>query len=380
MFRLLLFVLLLVTGCTATRPSAPPSYGFVTRLGADTVAVEQISPTRDGFTVELVTRAPRTLVTTASLALDAHRRMTAYSARTVDPTTGAEVRREAIASEGDSLVVRVTTPDGARRTAVGWDTAALPFVEYAHFPFDVALSRGTTGPLPMLTERGALAFVVGRSGAGATLRHPFRGIMTVQTDAAGSLVSLDAGATTRKLSVTRTTAPDAAATARRWAALDLAGQGVGALSGRASVMFTLGEATVEIDHGQPALRGRDVWGGVVPWGQVWRTGADRATHVTTSRPLRLGEGPDALRLAPGAYTLFSVPTPDGGTLIVSRQTGQNGTAYDPAQDLGRVPMALRSLDSPVERLEIVIAGAPGDARLAIRWGTAERWVPLAVEN
>ncbi len=63
---------------------------------------------------------------------------------------------------------------------------------------------------------------------------------------------------------------------------------------------------------------------LVPWGALWRTGANRATHFTTDRTLQLRD----LTVPAGTYTLYTIPEPDGGPLIVNRQTGEGGTTYN----------------------------------------------------
>lgn len=84
---------------------------------------------------------------------------------------------------------------------------------------------------------------------------------------------------------------------------------------------------------------------------------------------------------PGRYTLFTLPQSDGGVLIVNRQTGQTGTAYDPAQDLGRVPMARSLLGETVEAFTIAVeANGPAAGRLVLRWDRDEFAVPFTVDG
>ena len=83
-----------------------------------------------------------------------------------------------------------------------------------------------------------------------------------------------------------------------------------------------------IDYGQPHARGREIFGGLVPYGEVWRLGANWATRLTLDFDVRFGE----LDVPRGEYTLFMLPRETGGELIVSRQTRQWGTDYDPAFD------------------------------------------------
>jgi hypothetical protein len=93
----------------------------------------------------------------------------------------------------------------------------------------------------------------------------------------------------------------------RWTEQDAAGRSVGALSGRARMTSNVGGATISLDYGTPSKRGRSIWGALVPFGAVWRTGANQATHFETDRDLVLGTGRDTLVVPTGRYTLFSIP-------------------------------------------------------------------------
>jgi hypothetical protein len=201
----------------------------------------------------------------------------------------------------------------------------------------------------------------------------------VQVDAQGRLLSLDAAGTTRKVIVSRVPWLDVEGPATRWAQADREGRGIGELSGRGREEATVAGARILVDYGQPQRRGRDIFPGVVRWGQVWRTGANRATHFSTDRALVLGDGTGTITVPAGEYTLFSIPEADGGWLIVNRQTGQNGTAYDSAQDLGRVRMRRATVREPVEVFTIRAETVCGDAGvLRLSWDTSEFTVPLRV--
>ncbi|MDH3459037.1 MAG: DUF2911 domain-containing protein, partial [Gemmatimonadota bacterium] len=168
--------------------------------------------------------------------------------------------------------------------------------------------------------------------------------------------------------------------AHRWAAADAAGQGLGALSGRGAVETTVAGATISVDHGTPSKRGRTIWGSLVPFGEVWRTGANQATHFATDHDLVLGSGDHSLTVPAGAYTLFSVPAADGGVLIVNRQTGQTGTAYNPDRDLGRVPLHARPLASEVEVFTIAVTEEGSGGLVRLQWDRTELVVPFSVRR
>lgn len=135
-------------------------------------------------------------------------------------------------------------------------------------------------------------------------------------------------------------------------------------------------AEISITYGRPYMRGRVIMGTLVRYGRVWCPGADEATTLSTTRPLTIG----GLSLPAGRYTLWMLPSSDAWTLIVSRQTGQWHTQYDPAQDLGRVEMRKSTRTSPVEQLTFAIDKDRSQRGGAIRmaWETTEVSVPFTV--
>ena len=132
-------------------------------------------------------------------------------------------------------------------------------------------------------------------------------------------------------------------------------------------------ANLSIEYGRPYLNGRADQK-VMPPGKVWRTGADEATTLRTDRTLVFG----TLTLQPGAYTLWTIPGDKQWELVVNKQTGQGGTAYQQKEDLGRVPMTLQKPDKPVEQLTIAIDDTPAGATLRIEWGLSRASVPFTV--
>ncbi|HEX8830177.1 MAG TPA: DUF2911 domain-containing protein [Longimicrobium sp.] len=148
------------------------------------------------------------------------------------------------------------------------------------------------------------------------------------------------------------------------------------LSPRDTTRFDAGNGRrVYVDYGRPSMRGRRIMGGLVPFGRVWRTGANAATTLVTETDLTIGNA----RVPRGTYTLYSLPTPGGWTLIVNRQTGQWGTQYDPSRDLVRIPMQVSTLRQPVEQFTIALEpGRAGVNTLALTWETTRATVPFRV--
>ena len=373
-------------GCAHTPSPAALSEtaAFVTTLGADTLAVERFTRTPAGMEATVALRVPRTTLTTYRLALDSQGGLQSYEAVTRQPLTEEVLHRQRVEPAGDSLRVTLTEPAGeaATRTIAGADQP-LPFIDMVHWPFELMVERAVTagGPLdqPLFTARGTVSFTSDVEPDGTVLvRHPSRGAMTVEADAEGRLLMLDAGATTRKLIVRRAADVDVERAASRWAEMDAAGQSVGDLSGRGEAFAEVRGATIVVDYGVPLKRGRAIWGALVPWGELWRTGANRATHFSTDRALVLDPEGVALAVPAGEYTLFSIPQPEGGLLIVNRQTGQNGQSYDAERDLGRVPLRRSALAAEVEAFEVAVEPTAAGGRLALQWDRDAFWVPFVV--
>lgn len=384
--------LFVITALVAAGPAAlaaqrPDSAAFVTRLGDDTLAIERFVRTGRWVDADVVLRVPTTLRTRYRLELAPNGELARLEATTADPRAGSgtPVRREVITRAGDSLRIETTTDGPARTRTVAAPGATLPFIDMVHWPYEIALVRakgagGLTRTQPLLTGGRVSEFALAAVGADSvTITHPFRGTMRARVDAMGRLLGLDAAGTTRKLVLERRPWMDVDALVSRWAELDASGRSLGALSGRGGDTVRVGAATLSVDFGRPAKRGREIWGELVPFGQVWRTGANQATHLATDRDLVLGAGADTLVVPAGRYTLFSIPDAAGGVLIVNRQTGQNGTAYDPARDLGRVRLTSRTLDESVELFTIRIEPATGArGELKVIWDRREMAVGVRV--
>ncbi len=384
----LLLLASLAAAPAAAQAARADSAALVTVLGRDTIALERWVRAGSRIRAEAVVRSPSTSLRRYTLELAPSGTMRRFEERVLDPASpgGAARRVEVIEAADSGWTRRVTEGDSTRSSRVQAGADALPWVDLVHWPFELALRdvpATGTATRPFLAGGRPLAYTLARTAPGrVTLTHPLRGPSTVRTDAAGRLLGLDAAQTTRKVVVTRVPWVDVEGPARRWAEADRAGRGMGELSGRAREEFTVAGAKIALDYGVPVRRGRDIFPAVVPWGQVWRTGANRATHFSTDRPLVLGDpaaGP-TLAVPAGEYTLFSAPEAAGGVLIVSRQTGQNGTAYDPARDLGRVAMRRTTAAEPVERLSIRAepAGTKGGT-LRIAWDRSEFVVPFTVQ-
>jgi hypothetical protein len=122
--------------------------------------------------------------------------------------------------------------------------------------------------------------------------------------------------------------------------------------------------TITVDYSSPRAKGRKIFGGLVPYGEVWRTGANDATTFVTGAALTLG-GKD---VPAGSYTIFTVPTADKWTLIINKHTGEWGIPYKyESEELVRVPMSVSATSGPVENLTISFDQSGGACALQLSW-------------
>ncbi|HXB22780.1 MAG TPA: DUF2911 domain-containing protein [Candidatus Solibacter sp.] len=136
---------------------------------------------------------------------------------------------------------------------------------------------------------------------------------------------------------------------------------------------TLKGKKITIDYSRPSMKGRKIVGELVPYGKVWRTGANEATTLTTDADLNIG----GTNVPAGKYTLYTLPSEGTWKLIINKQTGQWGTVYDESQDLARVDLKKSALQSPIEQFTISCNKKnDSTADLVLQWETTELSVPV----
>ena len=142
-----------------------------------------------------------------------------------------------------------------------------------------------------------------------------------------------------------------------------------------------GGKTVKIDYSSPRAKGRKIFGtagdkAVVPYDEVWRTGANEATTFVTDTNLTVG----GKAVPAGSYTLFSVPKADAWTLVISKKTGEWGTDYPgEKEDLARVPMTVSKTSAPVENFTIGFDQAGSKCTLHMEWENTRASVEISAK-
>jgi hypothetical protein len=134
--------------------------------------------------------------------------------------------------------------------------------------------------------------------------------------------------------------------------------------------------SITVDYSSPRAKGRKIFGGLVPYGQVWRAGANEATTFVTTSDITVG----GKAVPAGKYTIFTIPAEDKWTLIISKKTGEWGTAYPgPENDLARIDMKVSKTPAPVEDFTIAFDQTSSGCTLRMEWENTRASVDITAK-
>lgn len=358
--------------------------GFVVCLGDDTLAVERYSRSSTTLQSEIILRVPAARRVTYTAALDSRGEVRGFSLwmNPLAPGPMASTpSRGSLWFRGDTADVSLTLGDSTRTIKVAARAGSMPLAAFSHALVEQAILQARRTGMDSVEfdwvgvgASKAYPAYVARRDDGTVVVGFFDAPAVVTLDDEGRMLTLDGRATTAKVEVQRVSAPDLEHFARSFVDAETAGGPVGQLSPRDTVRAEIGSAHLMVDYGRPRRRGRVIFGGVVPWGRVWRTGANAATQLVTDVALRVG----GRTIPAGRYSLWSIPTPRGATLMVNRQTERWGTEYDPAQDVARLDLTRESLPEPVDQFTIAIEPSDGGGVLRLSWDETSYLVPFTL--
>jgi hypothetical protein len=389
------FALLLtfLAACTNNGPSE--QYGFVTTLGRDTISVENVTHEGNEVTLQAVDRFPRLRERegTVSLNDDGSIRKIVMDIHT--PSEPDSTRDQHVEATVANNVVRLWKRD--KRGTLRRDFPTDGMIAMAHVPqlyslyelyFAAALKKARSANdtvrfrqfyidrefdnFPL--HRGFVRFV---APGKAEIRHDWlSGIGEATIDSAGRLRSYNGSRTTYDVRVQRIdNHSDLESLGKQFLTAEVQAGGVKSLSVRDTLRTKIGAADFTIDYGRPLTRGRTILGNVIRHNAVWRTGANAATQFTTSAAVTIG----TLNVPAGSYTLWTVPRTDGADLIVNKQTGQWGTDYNSALNLGRTSLRTEATDTPLEKFTISITSVDSrHGELVIAWDTFRWTAPITI--
>ncbi len=375
----------LVTLALAGPAAADDSGNFVVRLGQDTTSVEHYSRTASRVEVDQVGRAPRVLRRhfTYDFANGAISHLTmvvtppgaATPTQTIDASFGPDSMHMQIHS-GSAPVqnVNVAMPPGTLVVAssspwAGYEGQLMKLMQGKSDSLRTTMYFiGAAGPQWLSLHKHGRDSVV--------IWNEHQDLFHVRVDKAGHLLGVLPIAGTGKFSVERVASLDLNAMAAWFAAREQAGAGLGMLSPRDTVrVANAGGASLWVDYGRPGRRGRVIFGNVVPFGEVWRTGANAATQFKTDKALDFG----GMVVPAGFYTLWTLPSANGWKLVINGETGQWGTEHKAAKDLYTIDMKVTTLPQSVERFTIGVEPNAEGGVLNLDWDTTRASAAFTVK-
>lgn len=358
----------------ASVASADDSGSFVVQLGQDTTSVESYTRSATRLEVYQVARTPRVL--RRHFVYDfASGTLSAFS-MVVNPPGAPPTQTIHATWAADSLQLETKTGDAPLKISkVGLPAGTLfvasssPWTTYETQMLKLVQSKQPelAAPLLFLGAPAPLQVRVRTLAAGSVELSNDRGdLFQVAVDKHGHIQAVTPVAGTGQFTVTRVKSLDLDRMAADFAAREKAGTGLGVLSPRDTVTAAnVGGATLWVDYGRPHRRGRVVFGKVVPWGEVWRTGANAATQFKTDKALDFG----GTVVPAGFYTLWTIPAAQGWKLVVNSETGQWGTAHNAAKDVFTIDMQVTALPEPLETFTIGVDPTPQGGVLRFDWDT-----------
>ncbi|HEX2093797.1 MAG TPA: DUF2911 domain-containing protein [Longimicrobiaceae bacterium] len=355
------------------------SGAFVTLLGSDTIAAERYTHAGDRIVGREVIRTPRTTITDYMATLAADGTVSHVEVQSQRPGEPEPYQRATIEFGADSALVTTWRPDRTRSYRVAAPRGSIPWVSMSMALYEPALrwarSAGVDSAAVALVPPGSQSFAatLRRTGSRSFEVRHVAGAYRMEVDEQGRITAWDGTASTVQVLAERVPSLDLDFLAAAFLAREQANGAMGLLSPRDSVRATLGSASLVVDYGRPSRRGRRIFGNVVPWGKVWRAGANAATHLRTDRALVIG----GVVVPAGTYTLWTLPSLAGWKLILNRQTGQWGIEYDPERDLVRVEMRVERLPEAVDQFTIAVEPEGDGGRLVLLWDDTRAWVPIS---
>ncbi|MEP6765045.1 MAG: DUF2911 domain-containing protein [Gemmatimonadaceae bacterium] len=393
-------VALLVLAFAACTPAPPPvHYGFLAKLGNDTVSIESVSRSGNTVVSDEVDRFPRVRTRHTVITLDSTGAIRNLVMDIETPSEPANERNRHVTAEVTNDTVHLTKKDETGTKNYSFATGGT--LAMAHIPqmysltdlyFQAALKRADATKLPAGDSIHIRQFYIDRefdrfplhsgyvkpTGVNkAEIQHDWlAGYGDATFDSAHNMLTYNGARSTYKIEVTRLTdSVNVAPIGKQFAALE-ASNGMKQLSVRDTVRAAIGAATFVIDYSRPLARGRTLLGNIIEYNNVWRTGANAATQFTTSAPTTIA----GIKVPAGSYTLWTFPREKSVDIIINKETGQWGTSYDRSHDLGEKPMTAETVATPVEKFTLsIVATDAKHGSLVMEWGTFRWAAPVVVD-
>jgi hypothetical protein len=382
----ILFTVAAALSIVSSTSFAKEAGGFMVWLGRDTTSVERYVRDDARLVVDQVGRSPRVLSRhfEYQMAPDgALKTMTVTVSNPMAPPGAPALQQIKVTSARESLVVEIKRDTSLQVVRLAAPTGTVvvslssPWVMYEGVTMKLAAGKADSLHMGMyiLGADNVDDMTVRRLGPDSMEIVNPEGIYHLRVDKTGHVMHIVPVKGTAQFTVDRMANVDLPAFTAQFSVREKEAGAMGALSTRDTVRTTSGGAQLWIDYGRPAKRGRVIYGGVVPFGDLWRTGANAATQFRTDKALKMG----STVVPAGFYTLWTIPSPTGWKLIINSETGQWGTAHKVEKDLYTLDMGVSTLQAPVERFTISVTPSADGGAINLDWDTTRASIPFTVQ-
>ena len=360
------------------------THSYVVTLGRDTTSVETVTHLGSRVIVDQVGRAPRVMRRHFEYDYSGPD-LSSFSMRVTPAGDTVATQLVSALTSPESLFVTTRTGGAAPRSSrLAFPGGAVvqamssPWSVYERETMRLMAGKADTlgGATYYLGSDGLNRYHLRRLGRDSVLiTNTHDDVYHVSVDPAGHVLGVLPISGTGKFTVQRVTPLDLDALAASFAARDKAGAGLGVLSPRDTVRVeNAGGAALWFDYGRPGKRGRTIFGNVVPYGEIWRTGANAATQFKTDKALSFG----GTVVPAGFYTLWTLPATGGWKLFINSATGQWGTEHDVSKDIAAIDMTTAILPAEVERFTVSVTPSAGGGILNLDWDTTRASAAFSV--
>ncbi len=367
----------LLTCLLAAVGAADESGGFVVRLGRDTTGVERFTQTASGVEIQQVGRAPHVQRRDFRYDMDtqavAMRKLEFTLTNASDPAGAPPVQVLTASYTSDSMHMDIRRGENTQTIRLAMPQGTVMLSGTSPWEMYELLAQQLVRQKPDTLRRAGyylgddkLTWVRVRRMAGDSIeiQNQFD-VYHARVDKSGRILHVTPIHGTQQFTVDRVPSVDLDAFAASFTADEKRAGAMGAYSARETLQVNAGGASLWLDYGRPQVRGRMIYGGLVPYGAVWRTGANAATQFKTDHALLM----NGTAVPAGFYTLWSIPSPTGMKLVINSETGQWGTDHDPTKDLYTIDMQVSTLAPPVEAFTIHVESAEKGGVLRLDWET-----------
>ncbi|MBK6825677.1 MAG: DUF2911 domain-containing protein [Chitinophagaceae bacterium] len=368
MNRIRLLTLLLFSGTLAGQ--AQQQYHYIFKIGEDSIALQHYTREKTIVEGEIISRFPRVMLTTFRYTLNPNGFIQKFEYRSSYPGVSDAIMERQVAIE-DTIVSQEMKRSGKRDSIFSGtfivQRGAVPSMDNDVSLFEQmlrqALKEGKDSiMIQRFTNQPSKSYIK-KVKDGEFETKVFFFPVRIRVNNNGHLSEVDATATTIKTIATAIAPFNFIELAGIWTEKEKKEGRAGLLSPSDTVRAVIKGNEMQITFGRPQKRGREIFGNVVPWNQLWRLGSNFATHLTLSKEIQCGDK----TIPAGRYTIWMVPGQEKAILIINKAINIFGTQYDRSKDLLQLPMKTSRLSAPVEKLSFLLRENETGGELVVQW-------------